>query len=77
MTDLSVDKLMGLLQTWKKHSYLLFNFDQTSHHALVLSNISLSFGTFTNYLVNSGIWEKWYLSLKKSTALTHGFDLYV
>lgn len=55
MTDLSVDKLMGLLQTWKKHSYLLFNFDQTSHHALVLSNISLSFGTFTNYLVNSGI----------------------
>lgn len=55
MTGISVDTLIGLLQIKKRHSYLLLNFDQTSHHALVLGNISVSFGTFTNYLVNSGI----------------------
>lgn len=55
MINLSVKQLARLLQTWKKHSYLLFHFDQTSQHALVLCSVSFSFRTFTNYLVNSSI----------------------
>lgn len=51
--------------------YLFFHFDQASHHARVVRTFSISFGTFTDYLVNSTIWMKKGLILKGKT---DGFD---
>lgn len=78
MIDLSVNQLVWLLQTWKKFPYLLFHFDQTSHHALVIHSLTVSFGTFTHYLVNSSIWEKSYHGFKNTLChmdLTYLFKL--
>lgn len=57
---------LQILRPRVRYANLVFNFDQTSHHALVLS-FSFTFCTFANYLVDSRVWEKLNWIFRKNT----------